>query len=253
MPSSACSGDPRHLHSFPTRRSSDLRPFSTASTSKCTEQPTRSSTSAPLVCVTRSRQYARSSSVSRWSAPRRKISIASASPRMLSRRDRKSTRLNSSHTVISYAVFCLLRRPPTPTLFPYTTLFRSSPVLDRLDKQMHGAADSLEYERAARVRDQIASVRKVIERQQMVGPKEEDFDCIGLAEDALEARSEEHTSELQSHSDLVCRLLLAPATPDTYTLSLHDALPIFARSRPPRQANARSSRLARVRARRSCA
>src|SRR2546429_9888533 len=52
---------------------------------------------------------------------------------------------------------------------------------------MHGAADSLEYERAARLRDQITSVRKVIERQQMVGPKEEDFHCIGLAEDPLEA------------------------------------------------------------------
>src|SRR5438034_1091129 len=42
------------------------------------------------------------------------------------RGDRKSTRLNSSHTVISYAVFCLLRSPPSSTLFPYTTLFRSS-------------------------------------------------------------------------------------------------------------------------------
>ena len=51
-------------------------------------------------------------------------------------RDRKSTRLNSSHTVISYAVFCLkkiffffflmIRRPPRSTLFPYTTLFRST-------------------------------------------------------------------------------------------------------------------------------
>src|SRR5438874_1668804 len=41
--------------------------------------------------------------------------------------DRKSTRLNSSHVEISYAVFCLkiLRRPPRSTLFPYTTLFRS--------------------------------------------------------------------------------------------------------------------------------
>src|SRR5688572_28894422 len=38
--------------------------------------------------------------------------------------DRKSTRLNSSHSQISYAVFCLLP-PPRPTLFPYTTLFRS--------------------------------------------------------------------------------------------------------------------------------
>src|SRR3954467_1575155 len=66
--------------------------------------------------------------------------------------DRKSTRLNSSHTIISYAVFCLkktpcvrrcrghksrplpsypffflmIRRPPRSTLFPYTTLFRSN-------------------------------------------------------------------------------------------------------------------------------
>jgi excinuclease ABC subunit C len=63
----------------------------------------------------------------------------------------------------------------------------TAPVLDRLEKQMHGAADELEYERAARVRDQIVSVRKAIERQQMVASREEDFDIIGIAEDALEA------------------------------------------------------------------
>src|SRR5699024_1405145 len=40
-------------------------------------------------------------------------------------KDRKSTRLNSSHVSISYAVFCLLPSPPPSTLFPYTTLFRS--------------------------------------------------------------------------------------------------------------------------------
>src|SRR5437879_677493 len=39
--------------------------------------------------------------------------------------DRKSTRLNSSHRCISYAVFCLTLRPPRSSLFPYTTLFRS--------------------------------------------------------------------------------------------------------------------------------
>src|SRR5437660_1522633 len=39
--------------------------------------------------------------------------------------DRKSTRLNSSHVAISYAVFCLNPRPSRYTLFPYTTLFRS--------------------------------------------------------------------------------------------------------------------------------
>jgi excinuclease ABC subunit C len=63
----------------------------------------------------------------------------------------------------------------------------SAPVLDRLDKQMHEAAEGLEFERAARVRDQVASVRKVIERQQMVGARAEDFDAIGIAEDPIEA------------------------------------------------------------------
>jgi excinuclease ABC subunit C len=62
-----------------------------------------------------------------------------------------------------------------------------APILDRLDKQMHEAADALEFERAARLRDQITSVGKVIERQQMVGAKEEDIDAIGVVEDALEA------------------------------------------------------------------
>src|SRR6202041_3092024 len=122
--------------------------------------------------------------------------------------DRKSTRLNSSHVEISYAVFCLkkkphlcayrkyiecgtseaskhaatsglgiacfffflmIRRPPRSTLFPYTTLFRS--VL------------------CARGLSDPPSARRF------------------LAPSAAD-RSEEHTSELQSRRDLVCRLLL---------------------------------------------
>ena len=63
----------------------------------------------------------------------------------------------------------------------------TAPVLDRLERQMQEAADELEYERAARLRDQLTSVRKAIERQQMVAAKEEDLDVIGLAEDELEA------------------------------------------------------------------
>src|SRR5690606_16209441 len=44
----------------------------------------------------------------------------------VNKEDRKSTRLNSSHVKISYAVFCLnIQPPPTSTLLPYTTLFRS--------------------------------------------------------------------------------------------------------------------------------
>jgi excinuclease ABC subunit C len=62
-----------------------------------------------------------------------------------------------------------------------------APVLDRLEKAMHESAEALEYERAARLRDQITSVRKAIERQQMVARKEEDFDAIALTEDPLEA------------------------------------------------------------------
>src|ERR1035438_1242887 len=81
----------RQLHSFPTRRSSDLRPASTPSSSL----PTSANT-----------------------APRPAVPRTPPSPI-----DRKRTRLNSSHLGISYAV---VRGPPTATLFPYTTLFRST-------------------------------------------------------------------------------------------------------------------------------
>src|SRR6476660_2332746 len=60
-------------------------------------------------------------------------------------------------------------------------------VVQRLERQMHEASDALEFERAARCRDQLVSVRKAIERQQMVAAKEEDFDVVGLAEAPLEA------------------------------------------------------------------
>ncbi|MFN8036505.1 MAG: excinuclease ABC subunit UvrC [Acidimicrobiia bacterium] len=63
----------------------------------------------------------------------------------------------------------------------------TAPILDRLEKRMHEASDALEFERAARLRDQLVSVRKVIERQQMVGEREENYDVVGLSEDALEA------------------------------------------------------------------
>jgi excinuclease ABC subunit C len=60
-------------------------------------------------------------------------------------------------------------------------------VLDRLDKQMHRASDELEFERAARLRDQIVSVRKAVETQQMVDAKEEDYDAVAIDDDPLEA------------------------------------------------------------------
>ena len=60
-------------------------------------------------------------------------------------------------------------------------------IIKRLEQRMRDAADQLEFELAARVRDQLTSVRKAIERQQMVASHEEDFDLIGLDEDLLEA------------------------------------------------------------------
>src|SRR5476649_3038680 len=68
--------------------------------------------------------------------------------------------------------FLMIRRPPRSTLFPYTTLFRS--------RRLHRPAGPAD-----------AADRSGRHRQAAAG-----------------RRSEEHTSELQSHSDLVCRLLL---------------------------------------------
>src|SRR2546421_3017345 len=96
----------------------------------------------------------------------------------------------------------MIRRPPRSTLFPYTTLFRSIPksILDRAEcvivvpsvkKFAIGIGGS--YGRGA------MSCRSGQNYTGAWGPP---------AMYALEGRSEEHTSELQSRSDLVCRLLL---------------------------------------------
>ncbi|MEA2486674.1 MAG: excinuclease subunit [Actinomycetota bacterium] len=61
------------------------------------------------------------------------------------------------------------------------------PVLDRLETAMKDAAAGQEYELAAKLRDQLNNVRKVIERQQMVSSEHDDLDVIALAEDDIEA------------------------------------------------------------------
>src|ERR671910_746991 len=63
----------------------------------------------------------------------------------------------------------------------------TEPVVKRLEEDMRLAADALEYERAARLRDRLTSVRKAIEKQQMVGDRDEDLDVVGIADDELEA------------------------------------------------------------------
>ncbi|MEM7326772.1 MAG: excinuclease ABC subunit UvrC, partial [Actinomycetota bacterium] len=60
-------------------------------------------------------------------------------------------------------------------------------VLVKLEKEMTDAAEELEFEKAARFRDRLSTVRKAIEKQQMVADRNEDLDVIGIAQDDLEA------------------------------------------------------------------
>lgn len=60
-------------------------------------------------------------------------------------------------------------------------------ILNALEDEMHTAASDLEFEKAARLRDRLASVTRVIERQQMVGDPGDDLDVFGIADDELEA------------------------------------------------------------------
>src|SRR5256885_12878864 len=82
----------------------------------------------------------------------------------------------------------MIRRPPRSTLFPYTTLFRSQPKIDMRAGHVCGVEALVRWRHATRG---------------IVPPDE----FITLAEHTG-LRSEEHTSELQSPCNLVCRLLL---------------------------------------------
>jgi excinuclease ABC subunit C len=63
----------------------------------------------------------------------------------------------------------------------------TEPIVHRLESQMRDAADAQEYERAARLRDRLISVRKAIEKQQMVAERNEDLDAVAIVDDDLEA------------------------------------------------------------------
>src|SRR5437762_3055405 len=131
MPSSACPRPTRLLHPLPTRRSSDLpKASSAARASASTASPSETSvrTASTSVPVSRSSFSAPASASASTSA--RTTRICSAAKRS-ARADRKSTRLNSSHRCISYAVFCLPPTHPTSTPSPYTTLFRSAEGIER--------------------------------------------------------------------------------------------------------------------------
>src|SRR2546430_7349072 len=101
----------------------------------------------------------------------------------------------------------MIRRPPRSTLFPYTTLFRSG----RVGGERREAVEDSDHARGHREPVDC-------QRDAATGPREGG---------SLPIRSEEHTSELQSQSNLVCRLLLEKKkkmslslvlTPDAQTL-----------------------------------
>jgi excinuclease ABC subunit C len=60
-------------------------------------------------------------------------------------------------------------------------------VVRALQDEMAAASIGLEFEKAARIRDRLAGVQRVLEKQQMVGERDEDLDIIGIADDELEA------------------------------------------------------------------
>src|SRR5437773_2302441 len=97
-----------------------------------------------------------------------------------------------SHT----SFFLLIPRPPTSTLFPYTTLFRSCRLACQTEpaafhrSQAHAANEQSHQRIANLARPYQCRRRRSAHRASRL------------------RRSEEHTSELQSHHDLVCRLLL---------------------------------------------
>ena len=64
---------------------------------------------------------------------------------------------------------------------------RSEGLVDDLRSEMARAADALEYERAARVRDRLGAVERALERQEVASQRREDFDVIAIEEDDLEA------------------------------------------------------------------
>src|SRR5260221_8698675 len=99
----------------------------------------------------------------------------------------------------------MIRRPPRSTLFPYTTLFRSRAA-------RFGVSPTTACSRApSRLRSPITTKPVAMPMRTASGSP-------------ARVRSEEHTSELQSHSDLVCRLLLEKKkkkTSETLTQEQH--------------------------------
>src|SRR5690606_41669611 len=98
--------------------------------------------------------------------------------------------------IFCFLLYLLCRRPPRSTLFPYTTLFRS------VEGQIKKRQDTIEIP---------LDFNKELQRMSYSKKGKEAYTEYKLMETGLEMsrlRSEEHTSELQSRENLVCRLLL---------------------------------------------
>src|SRR5207237_9057409 len=97
----------------------------------------------------------------------------------------------SPPSLSSLFLVLLIPPPPRPPLFPYTTLFRSSMPALSMSRIASSVASSWACSSQGSSTRQISGARS-----------------RGTFEPSLSRRSEEHTSELQSHLNLVCRLLL---------------------------------------------
>src|SRR2546430_12900798 len=101
----------------------------------------------------------------------------------------------------------MIRRPPRSTLFPYTTLFRSTLRKSATFPADRSTSRSSFADRKARAYSSPRSIRKRSNRSTDIFP------------DSTWLRSEEHTSELQSQSNLVCRLLLEKKKDHTHQMA----------------------------------
>src|SRR2546426_2556959 len=99
----------------------------------------------------------------------------------------------------------MIRRPPRSTLFPYTTLFRSNEILSTSGWRT-SAAPAVEPPPVTTLNAPAGNPAS---------------SAISAKSRAVSGRSEEHTSELQSPCNLVCRLLLEKKKKNTYVSTDH--------------------------------
>src|SRR5690606_39515944 len=102
-------------------------------------------------------------------------------------------------------LFFVTPRPPRSTLFPYTTLFRSTTWIQRPLGRLFLSDGRIHHQA---VRPPRSDLPEAIHDRQSPGCRDGSRSQSGTGEIRDHSRSEEHTSELQSRENLVCRLLL---------------------------------------------